>query len=697
MSKYIMPLVLLIAISMVAAAGVFIQPSEAQEALAARSLHPSSRGNGQAGAIGHRAENLSDFETIKISAIQGSDNRYPGVCENVNGDRLVIFVGPDKTYWYSTCKKDDAWSTPETIPGQPKLSSYTCVDVETDSAGRFHCVWEQPQITAVYATFLDGTWTTPVELPSLGQYDMSSAIAVRSNDEVAIVNGQVIFTSYLTKDVVLNLKGRDETEFRSPINLTQDHESSAMPHVAVDANDHLWVVDKSDLNMKDDILIIILTEWDENNNLVDDWINVSSEDGWCFWPQVAVNNEGKVMTAWAHSQSGDYWSRIFDSTTKTLSPQLPLRVGLSTNPWATFYSKLVAHGKDFYIAALNPARTLFLLKFVEQQSEWQKVAEISDRPVQYFDVYSGYDKILVAWGEMDAPADVYLTAVSVAPAPSLRPSLTIQASPGGTTIPSPGRYKYVKGTLVTVQAVPFDGYLMNNWSGDASGDAASITVAMDADKTVKANFIPIPKPPLDLILSTGLDDSWTQKINTLTWHRNPGNTGLELTGYGIYRKRADRPDADFVKIASADPEAYAYVDGGLPLNQRFTYRLTTIPKDSFGKESNKSEPASEGSVFPPLAVACRTVFNNSLFRKEKINIISWQGSPLNEGVTIAQYDIYRKVAGQEDSAYRLIASVAGSAVEFRDRMLSFDERYVYAIKSIDTGGAQSGISNPARE
>jgi hypothetical protein len=123
------------------------------------------------------------------------------------------------------------------------------VDIEANSTGRFHCVWEQPQVVAVYATFLNGTWTTPSKLPLAGGYDMSSSIAVRSNDEVLLVNGQIIFTTYLTKDIILNLKGKDETQFRSPINLPQDHESSAMPHVAVDANDHIWVVDRSDLNM----------------------------------------------------------------------------------------------------------------------------------------------------------------------------------------------------------------------------------------------------------------------------------------------------------------------------------------------------------------------------------------------------------------------------------------------------------------
>jgi uncharacterized repeat protein (TIGR02543 family) len=770
MKRAVWPLVLIIAISTMTAGTVISAPTGTQVAPTARTIKPSDPGDGSQ----PRPEQTPIIETIKISGGQSGDNRFPGVAENAGGDRLVIFVGPDNTYWYSYYKENGAWSSPATIPGQPILDDYAFVDVEVDSTGRFHCVWEEPGSVAVYASFLDGDWTTPFELQNVGGYDMEVSIAVRSNNEVLVATGQVISNPYLTKDIFLHVKGENESRFRFPKNLTADHVGSSMPWIAVDANDDIWMVHKSDLNMTstEDILVIYLTHWDKANNEAEDWLLVSEDNGYAFWPQVAVNSEGKVMTAWAWFQSGDYWSRLYDPATKTLSALIPLRVGLSYTPFCTFWSKMVARGKDFYIAALNPGRILFLLKFDAQTFQWNQVAQISDRSVQYFDLYSGSDRLLVAWGASESPADVFLTAVEASTVTTPDPLLTIQAGAGGTTNPGPGSYRHTKdsqvvvkavvntgyrfsgwtgdasgnvttitvtmdrnktvkanftsvpaktltiqtsaggttepspgtyqhdeGSKINLRAIPNDGYRFANWTGDASGEAASIIVTMDLSRTVKANFafVPVPKPPLDPALTTGLDASQTGKINTLAWSSNPENAGLELKEHWIYRKRANLPDSDFVKIGAAASGTLQYTDSGLPLNRKFAYVVTTIPKDPYGKESGCSEAVIEINAFSPLAAACKTVANSSLFRTEKINVISWRSNPLNEPVTVAQYNIYRKKSGQSDSDFKLIGTVAGGVVEYQDRRLSFSESYVYVIRTIDSGGFESGNSNPAGE
>lgn len=767
------PLLLMTA-SAIAAGMVLSASSEGQERPKAKTMRPADRWDGRLGTPLPPEVEAPVIETIKISGAQGGDNRYPGVAENSIGDRLVIFRGPSNAYWYSFYKKNGAWSAPAGIPGQPNLDDYAIVDVEVDNTGRFHCVWEEPGSVAVYGSFLDGEWTTPFELQNVGGYDMGPSIAVRSNNEVLVATGQIITNPWLTKDIFLHVKGENESRFRSPKNLTADHVGSSMPWIAVDANDDIWMVHKSDLNMTSpvDILVIYLTHWNRNNNEAEDWLLVSEDEGYSFWPQVAVNSEGKVMTAWAWFQSGDYWSRLYDPATGTMSARIPLEVGLSYTPFCTFWSRLAAHGKDFYIAAINPARILFLLKFDEEASQWIQVAKISDDSVLAFDLYSGADRMLVVWGENNDSADVFLTTVEVSGIITEKPTLRIQSSAGGTTAPAPGSYRYDKGSVATVRAIPAAGYRLSSWSGDASGTATSITVTMNRDLTVKANFtsvpkstltiqsgaggttdpvpgsysydkgasvmiraipdagyrlsswtgdasgnaasitvtldrdltvkanfafIPVPKPPLDPVLNTALEASQTDKTNTLTWRANADNAGLELKEHWIYRKRAELSDSDFVKIGSVSWETLRYGDRGLPLNRKFTYVLTTIPLDPYGKESARSESVTEISAFPPLSAACKTVINNSLFRREKINMISWRQNPLNEAVTIAQYNIYRKRTDQDDSAYKLIGFVTGSSVEYQDRRLSFSESYMYVIRAVDSGGYESGTSNPARE
>jgi len=67
--------------------------------------------------------------------------------------------------------------------------------------------------------------------------------------------------------------------------------------------------------------------------------------------------------------------------------------------------------------------------------------------------------------------------------------LTIAAGTGGRTDPSPGTHTYDVGTQVSVRAIPNSGYRFSNWSGDASGTSNPITITMDSDKSIKANFV----------------------------------------------------------------------------------------------------------------------------------------------------------------------------------------------------------------
>ena len=69
-------------------------------------------------------------------------------------------------------------------------------------------------------------------------------------------------------------------------------------------------------------------------------------------------------------------------------------------------------------------------------------------------------------------------------------SLTISTSAGGTTDPNPDRYTYYGGERVTITAIPDNGYVFNEWSGAASGTENPITIIMDKDMSITADFVP---------------------------------------------------------------------------------------------------------------------------------------------------------------------------------------------------------------
>jgi hypothetical protein len=211
------------------------------------------------------------------------------------------------------------------------------------------------------------------------------------------------------------------------------------------------------------------------------------------------------------------------------------------------------------------------------------------------------------------------------------------------------------------------------------------TDTSDAVFTISAP--PRAAPPLGLSLSTSLADSGAAKINTLSWYDNPNNAAITLLSYKIYRKPADAADSQFALVATVSPQTHAYQDANLPLSTKFTYVMTASGRT--GGDSDLSEYAIEIEVFPPLGAAVTSIVNSSLFRKELLNVVSWQDNPLNGPVSVVRYNIYRKSTGQDDSLYKKIAWVLSSEFEYRDRKLATGAAFDYRITAVDADGTES--------
>ncbi|HMP20497.1 MAG TPA: hypothetical protein PKC39_06015 [Ferruginibacter sp.] len=80
---------------------------------------------------------------------------------------------------------------------------------------------------------------------------------------------------------------------------------------------------------------------------------------------------------------------------------------------------------------------------------------------------------------------VYALNTTVLPAPV-----------AGTIIKSPDNELYAPDSVVTITAIPNNGFEFLNWSGDATGSNAVTTVTMNADKNVSANFQQVAIPVL---------------------------------------------------------------------------------------------------------------------------------------------------------------------------------------------------------
>ena len=77
-------------------------------------------------------------------------------------------------------------------------------------------------------------------------------------------------------------------------------------------------------------------------------------------------------------------------------------------------------------------------------------------------------------------------------------ALTIEATVGGTTEPSPGFYTYTDPTSISVKATAFDGYKFKGWwlNGDFAGSEETLTFVVDEQNLLVASFELIDGPIL---------------------------------------------------------------------------------------------------------------------------------------------------------------------------------------------------------
>lgn len=72
------------------------------------------------------------------------------------------------------------------------------------------------------------------------------------------------------------------------------------------------------------------------------------------------------------------------------------------------------------------------------------------------------------------------------PIPIYTLSIIVTPSDGGTVTPESASYEMDE--KVTITAIPAENYEFKNWTGDANGIDDSITITMDADKSITVVF-----------------------------------------------------------------------------------------------------------------------------------------------------------------------------------------------------------------
>lgn len=120
-------------------------------------------------------------------------------------------------------------------------------------------------------------------------------------------------------------------------------------------------------------------------------------------------------------------------------------------------------------------------------------------------------------------------------------TLTVNAV-NGSVSKNPDQPTYNSGTSVVLTATPNDGFTFSSWSGDATGSANPLTVIMNSNKIITANFVPnAGVGPTAINLGTAGDFAILTKsgISTTGVTAITGDIGVSpiaatgMTGFGL--------------------------------------------------------------------------------------------------------------------------------------------------------------------
>jgi len=174
-------------------------------------------------------------------------------------------------------------------------------------------------------------------------------------------------------------------------------------------------------------------------------------------------------------------------------------------------------------------------------------------------------------------------------------TLTVAAS-GGTVTKSPDKAGYEYGESVTLTASADAGYSFSGWSGAASGTNSSVTIVMDGDKSVTANFAAISYT-LSIAATNGSVAASPQKAgysyNESVSLQAVPNTGYHFTGWSGSLSGSTNP-------ASIVMNADKSVTAAFAVN---TYTLTTSATNGSVVKSPQAASYTHGATVSLQAVA----------------------------------------------------------------------------------------------
>jgi plastocyanin len=151
-------------------------------------------------------------------------------------------------------------------------------------------------------------------------------------------------------------------------------------------------------------------------------------------------------------------------------------------------------------------------------------------------------------------------------------SIQVSPPPNGTN------GTYIQGTVVTLTATAIGANAFTNWTGAVSSTSNRITVVMDADKSVTANFIPVIPPSFTLTVTAS-----PAGAGLVIGSPPPGSNGTFSAGTVVALLARPNAGFRFIRWTGADTSTNNPIPLVMNGNKSLTAIFEAIPPLDFGE------------------------------------------------------------------------------------------------------------------
>jgi hypothetical protein len=186
--------------------------------------------------------------------------------------------------------------------------------------------------------------------------------------------------------------------------------------------------------------------------------------------------------------------------------------------------------------------------------------------------------------------------------PAVWYTLTATANPanGGTISPASGTY--LAGSQIQVTATPNANYTFATWSGNASGTNPTVTITMDSDKSITANFTYVPpmnQPPVVNITAPSPGARYSAPASIAVSATASDSDG-SIVSVGFYYTTTMGPNPGVVFLGSATAAPYQYTWANVGAGE---YGIIARAKDDLDAVTSASvyvivDPAAQPELTP---------------------------------------------------------------------------------------------------